>query len=113
MDGGKTFHGVVPIVFGKNPAFVSVGAHGDRVAVAFEDPNSAAPAIGISFSQDYGHTFAESQIISGQGELARQPKVELESANVRVWWSDHAPDPRISATRTAYREATFTTGHRR
>jgi len=34
MDSGRTFHSPVPIVFGDNPAFVSVASEGDRVAVA-------------------------------------------------------------------------------
>ncbi|MDP9362554.1 MAG: glycoside hydrolase, partial [Acidobacteriota bacterium] len=35
MDGGRTFHAAVPIVFGENSAFVGVAASGDRVAVAY------------------------------------------------------------------------------
>lgn len=103
MDSARTFHASVPILFGDTPAFVSVVASGDRVAVAYEDPNSTEASVGIALSRTMGHTFEHREIVSDDNERARQPMVELRGDSVRVWWSDHAPDPRISATRTAYR----------
>jgi hypothetical protein len=107
MDGGRTFHASVPIVFGDNPAFVSVAASGDRVAVAYEDPNSAEPSVGIALSRTMGHIFEHREIVSSDNERAKQPTVELRGDTVRLWWSDHAADPRISATRTAYHEGVW------
>jgi hypothetical protein len=107
MDNGKTFHSPVPIVFGDTPAFVSVGSYGDRVAVAYEDPNSAQPAIGVAVSTTMGHIFHTSETISSEAERAKQPIVIVRGDTVRVWWSDYAADPRISATRPAYREGVF------
>lgn len=107
MDGGRTFHALVPIVFGDKPAFVSVAASGDRVAVAYEDPNSAEPSVGIALSRTMGHIFEHREIVSSDNERAKQPTVELHGDTVRLWWSDHAADPRISATRTAYREGVW------
>ncbi len=103
MDVGRTFHAPVPIVFGETPAFVSVAAERDRVAVAYEDPNSAQPTVGIALSRTMGHIFERREVVSGENERARQPAVELRGDTVRIWWSDHSPDPRISATRAAYR----------
>jgi hypothetical protein len=104
MDSGRTFHSPVPIVFGDNPAFVAVASEGDRVAVAYDDPNSSQPAIGIALSNTMGHIFKPGDPISNASERAKQPTVELSGDRVRVWWSDYSDDPRISATRTAYRE---------
>lgn len=104
MDSGRTFHSPVPIVFGDNPGFVSVASNGDRVAVAYDDPNSAEPMVGIALSSSMGHIFQPGQPISSGGERAKQPVVEVSRDRIRVWWSDYADDPRISATRTAYRE---------
>ena len=103
MDGGKTFHASVPIVFGDNPAFVSVAASGDHVAVAYEDPNSVEPSVGIALSRTTGHIFEHREIVSSDNERARQPTVALRGDTMRVWWTDYAADPRISATRTAFR----------
>lgn len=104
MDGGKTFHAAVPIVFGEKASFVGITTSGDRVAVAYEDPNSTEPTIGVALSRTMGHIFEYRKAISSDNERARQPVVDLRGDTVRVWWSNHSADPRISATRTAYRE---------
>lgn len=104
MDSGRTFHSPVPIVFGDNPGSVAVTAEGDRVAVAYDDPNSVQPTVGIALSKTMGHIFKPGEPISNASELAKQPTVELRGDTIRVWWSDYSADPRVSATRTAYRE---------
>lgn len=107
MDGGKTFHSTVPIIFGDNPAFVSVASDGDRVAVAYDDPNGAHSAVGVALSTTMGHIFRRGEIVSSETERAKMPTVEVRGDTVRVWWNDYAADPRISATRPAYREGIF------
>lgn len=104
MDGGKTFHAAVPVVFGEKPSSVGLATSGDRVAVAYEDPNSMEPAVGAALSRTMGHIFEYRAAISSDNERAMNPIVDLRGDTVKVWWSDHSPDPRISATRTAYRE---------
>lgn len=104
MDSGRTFHSPVPIVFGDNPGSVAVAAERDRVAVAYDDPNSVQPTVGIALSNSMGHIFKPGEPISNASELAKQPTVELRGDTIRVWWSDYSADPRISAARTAYRE---------
>ena len=104
MDSGRTFHSPVPIVFGDNPGSVAVAAEGDRVAVAYDDPNSTQATVGIALSTTMGHIYKPGAPISNASELAKQPTVELRGDTIRVWWSDYSADPRVSATRTAYRE---------
>ena len=104
MDSGRTFHSPVPIVFGDNPGFVAVAAEGDRVAVAYDDPNSVQPTIGIALSTTMGHIFKPGAPISNASELAKQATVELRGDTIRVWWNDYSADPRVSATRMAYRQ---------
>jgi hypothetical protein len=104
MDSGRTFHSPVPIVFGDNPGWAAVAAEGDRVAVAYDDPNSTQPTIGIALSRTMGHIFKPGAPISNSNELAKQPTVALRGDTIRVWWSDYSADPRISATRMAYRQ---------
>jgi hypothetical protein len=107
MDSGRTFHSPVPIVFGDNPASVAVASEGDRVAVAYDDPNSVQPAIGIALSNTMGHIFKPGEPISNASERAKQPTVELSGDRIRVWWSDYSDDPRVNATRIAYREGVW------
>jgi len=104
MDGGRTFHAAVPIVFGDNASSVGIATSGDRVAVAYEDPNSTEATVGVALSRTMGHIFEYRSGISSDNERARQPVVDIRGDTVGVWWSDHSADPRISATRTAYRE---------
>ena len=80
------------------------GLKGDRVAVAYDDPNSVQPTIGIALSKTMGHIFKPGSPISNASELAKQATVELRGDTVRVWWNDYSADPRVSATRMAYRQ---------
>jgi hypothetical protein len=107
MDSGQTFHAPVPIVFGDNAAWVSVAADGDRVAVAYEDPNSQKPSVGVAVSRSMGHIFKAGELVSSDNERARQPTVQVAGDTVRVWWSNHSADPRVSATWPAYREGVW------
>lgn len=104
MDSAATFHSPVPIVFGKNPSRVSMDASGDRVIVAFEDPNANQPAIGISLSRTMGHIFEHRSQATSFNVRARQPVVRLEGDSIRLWWSEYSANPAVSATRAAYRQ---------
>jgi hypothetical protein len=104
MDGGKTFHAAVPIVFGDNASSVGIATSGGGVAVAYEDPNSTEPTVGVALSRTMGHIFEYRKAISSDNERATQPVVDLRGDTVRVWWSEQPTDPRMNAARPAYRE---------
>jgi hypothetical protein len=103
MDKAATFHSPVPIVFGKNPSRASVASNGDRVVVAYEDPNSTQPIVGIALSKTMGHIFESRSIASSENGRARQPVVRIEGDSIRLWWSEYSPNPAVSATRPRYR----------
>jgi hypothetical protein len=105
MDTAATFHSPVPIVFGRNPSRVSVASDGDRVVVAYEDPNSTQPIIGIALSKTMGHIFESRSIATSENGRARQPVVRVEGDSIRLWWSEYSADPTVSATRPRYRAA--------
>jgi DNA-binding beta-propeller fold protein YncE len=105
MDTAATFHSPVPIVFGKDPSRVSVASDGDRVVVAYEDPNSTQPIIGIALSNTMGHIFESRSIATSENGRARQPAVRVEGDSIRLWWSEYSADPAVSATRPRYRAA--------
>jgi len=104
MDSAKTFHSPVPIVFGRNASRVSVASSGDRVVVAYEDPNAQQPSIGVALSKTMGHIFEARVTASGDNGIARQPVVRLKGRLIQVWWSEYSANPTISATRPMYRE---------
>lgn len=103
MDNGKTFHAPVPIVFGKNPSRTSVASSGDRVVVAYEDPNSLEPLIGLALSKTTGHIFEDRIIATSENGRARQPVIRVDKDSVRLWWSEYSPNPAVSATRPMYK----------
>jgi len=103
MDSGATFHSPVPIVFGKNPSRVSVSTHGDKVAVAYEDPNAQQPMIGVALSKTMGHIFEARMQATPDNGRAMQPIIKIGRDSLRLWWSEYSADSSVSATRPAYR----------
>jgi hypothetical protein len=84
------FHAPVAIVYGEVPRRASVTGHGDTVAVAYEDPNRAAPQIALAVSVTAGHTFAPAVPASGDNVEARDPVIGLDRASVAVAWRESA-----------------------
>ena len=102
MDSGTTFHAPVPIVFGRNPSRVSIAVRGDRVAVAYEDPNAQEPVIGVALSRTMGHLFEQRMEATSGNVRAKQPVIRLSRDSIRLWWSEYSADPAVSATRPGY-----------
>ncbi|MFL5620450.1 MAG: sialidase family protein [Gemmatimonadaceae bacterium] len=104
MDAGATFHSAVPFFYGDRLGRASVTADGDVVAVAFEDPNSRAPSIGLALSRTMGHIFEERLLsISDDNEIASRPLVAVRGRQLAVAWlrGDPADDrPDVLAVRT-------------
>jgi hypothetical protein len=98
MDGGAMFHAAVPILYGDRLGRASVAADGDVVVVAFDDPNSRAPRIGLALSHTMGHIFEDRLMpISDDNEIASRPLVAVQGRRLAVAWlrgdpSDDRPD---------------------
>jgi len=103
MDDGSMFHSPVPVVYGNTPSVAAVAGHGDSVVVAFEDPNSTTPRIGIVLSRTTGHIFEQRDEVTPEEVPARAPWVALAHDTITVWWK--VPDRRgtPSSERVAYR----------
>ena len=92
MDDGGLFHAPVPIVYGERLGRSAVAAAGDRVVVAFEDPNGSRQRIGLALSRTMGHIF-EDRItdVSGTEGSATDPMVTLGRGKLRVTWRERTP----------------------
>jgi hypothetical protein len=86
MPGPLLFHAPVPIVYGERPGRTSIAASGDVVAVAYEDPNSAEPRVGLALSRTLGHTFEHRIPVSSDAGAAVEPRVALAGESVAVAW---------------------------
>jgi hypothetical protein len=98
MDAGATFHAAVPIFYGDRLGRSSVAADGDLVAVAFEDPNSRTPRIGLALSRTMGHIFEERLLpISDDHGVATKPLTAVRGRRIAVAWHRRAPSDSASA----------------
>ena len=89
MDQGRTFHTPVPILYGEHLGLTSVSASGDNVAVAFEDPNSTAPRIGLALSHTMGHIFENRVVpVSDDHGSAVEPLVAVGGSSIAVAWRE-------------------------
>jgi hypothetical protein len=92
MDAGALFHSPVPIMYGDRLGATSVSASGDIVAVAFEDPNSATPRIGLALSRTMGHIFESRMLpVSEENGAASHPIVAVRGRHVTVAWRAQTP----------------------
>jgi len=87
MERGALFHAPVPIIYGERPGRASIAAAGNLVAVAFEDPNSRDPKVGLALSRTMGHIFEHRLKASPSGLGALDPRVAVTAGGeIAVSW---------------------------
>jgi hypothetical protein len=92
MDGGITFHAPVPILYGEQLGRTSVAADGDLVVVAFEDPNTTMPRIGLALSRTMGHIFEHRILpVSDGNGIATHPLAAVQGRHIAVAWQPGPP----------------------
>ena len=91
MDGGLTFHAPVPILYGERMGRTSVAADGNLVAVAFEDPNSMKPRVGLALSGTMGHIFEHRVMpVSDDNGAATHPVTAVRGRRIAIGWEQRA-----------------------
>jgi len=86
MPGHFMFHTPVAGAYGDRPRRVAVAASGDRVAVAYEDPNARAPRVALALSRTQGHVF-EQPGLEPVRTAALQPRVALRGRTIALAWT--------------------------
>lgn len=102
--GDGIFHSPVPVVYGDHPSNVSVAANGDKLVVAYEDPNGEQSEVGLALSTTMGHIFEQRLVISQPELPARDPMVAIRGDSVTVQWLER-PDSQQTGGRVAVRSA--------
>lgn len=87
MERGALFHEPVPIVYGDRPSVATVASRGDTVVVAYEDPNSRMPRLGLALSRLQGHIFEYRLAASDETGEARTPLVAFRGTRLAVAWT--------------------------
>ena len=101
------FHDPVSIAYGNRPSEVSVATEGDRVAVAYEEPNAERGQIWIALSGTMGHLFEYRGPVSGASELSRHPAVQLRGTMLEVSWIERIQSDSSGRTRRARSTGTW------
>ena len=94
MPGHFMFHAPVVVAYGDRPRRVAVAASGDRVAVAYEDPNARAPRVALALSRTQGHAFEQTGLEPVR-TAALQPRVALRGRSIALAWTA-GDDPNAS-----------------
>jgi hypothetical protein len=87
MEAGAYFHEPVPIVYGDRPSSAAVASRGDTVVVAYEDPNSRLPRLGLALSRVQGHIFEHRVSASDENHEARTPRVAIRGTRIALAWT--------------------------
>jgi hypothetical protein len=86
MDGARTFHSPVAIVYGERLGLASVAADSFNVIVAYEDPNSTPTRISIALSNTMGHLFDFREVVSSEDVAGSEPHVTVQGKDVTLQW---------------------------
>ena len=82
MERGRMFHSPVTILYGERLASVAIAAHGDTVAIAYVDPSSDHPPLGLT---DVFHaTITETTSMTMAVPSARLPIAERPHCQARA-----------------------------
>lgn len=101
------FHDPVSIAFGNRPSEVSIISSGDRIAVAYEEPNAARGQIWVALSATMGHIFESRMAVSSANEIAKSPSVSLSGTKLEVTWLEQLQADSLGRSRIATRTGTW------
>jgi hypothetical protein len=95
MDGTRTFHSAVPVVYGDRLSETAVATDGMNVIVAYENPSGTGRRVDLAISRTQGHTF-EARVNSSPDEMtASRPEAALRGNTLAVSFADPASGNRI------------------
>ena len=84
---GSMLHSPVSVIYGERLVATAIAAQGDRVAVAYEEPNGTRQQIDVAVSATQGHLFEVHTTASRSVDEAETPAVALAGHSVAVAWT--------------------------
>ena len=85
MEHGQMFHSPVTIVYGDRLTDVAIAAHGDTVAIAYVDPNSEHPQLGLALSRTMGHIFEQRLSVPATNDVS-EPSIAIAPGRLAIAW---------------------------
>jgi hypothetical protein len=89
MERGTLWHQTIGVLYGDEPAAVSIASSGDTVLVAYEHPGSGRSRLGLAVSRQAGHTFAERLRVVRVSGTAADPRIAFRGKRVALAWLEH------------------------
>lgn len=83
---GSMLHSPVAVIYGERLVATAIAAEGDRVAVAYEEPNGRRQQIDVSISLTQGHIFERHSVASRSIDAASNPSVAISGSRVAIGW---------------------------
>jgi hypothetical protein len=83
---GSMLHSPVAVIYGDRLVETAIAADGDRVAVAYEEPNGTRQQVDVAVSLTQGHIFERHSAASRSIDLAKTPAVAIRGDRVAVAW---------------------------
>jgi hypothetical protein len=95
---GSMLHSPVAVIYGERLVATAIAAEGDRVLVAYEEPNGTRKQVDVALSTTQGHLFDWHATASRDIDAATSPAVALAGKTIAVsWMTQRATD--TTATR--------------
>ena len=83
---GSMLHSPVAVIYGERLVGTAIAAQGDRIAVAYEEPNGTRRQVDVALSVTQGHIFEWHEIASRDIDFATAPQVALNGSRIAVAW---------------------------
>ena len=84
MDGARSFHAPMIVVYGDRLSATAIAAHGARVAIAYEDPSGTAQQIDVALSSTQGHTFDAREPATPDELTAMHPRIAIRDTTIAL-----------------------------
>jgi hypothetical protein len=108
LERGALWHQTIGVLYGEEPASVSIASAGDTVLVAYQHPGSGGTRLGLAISRAAGHTFAERLRVVRANGTVRDPRVALRAGRVALAWTERTtPHDSSGLVRTRLRAGAF------
>ena len=88
---GSMLHSPVSVIYGERLVPTAIAADGERVVVAYEEPNGARKQVDVSMSTTQGHLFDWHVTASRDIDVASSPSVALAGKTLAVSWVTRRP----------------------
>jgi hypothetical protein len=94
---GAMLHSPVAVIYGERLVPTAIAAEGERIAVAYEEPNGKRQQIDVAVSETQGHIFETHAVATRAVDVATTPAIALHGKVIAVAWTARRLDASASS----------------